>query len=256
MRKKPTTQKEPIRIAATSDIHGFMDGLRDEVFAVKPNFLVIAGDINPCYLHIDSHQWFDKEFIPFVEECGEVLDTSVVLVPGNHDFVLLDLLSHNTNGWCPEFPANLHLLRDSQETIRGVTFYGSPWVPWINGRWCWEASDKTLEWAFSQIPTGVDVLVTHSPPFIRHQFLDISLARPEASWRHFGSDALTKAIERSKPKMVFCGHIHTGQHGGVNIVCEDGTKIPCYNVSRVDEGYQVAHEITIIDFNPGETPQC
>ena len=42
--------------------------------------------------------------------------------------------------------------------------------------------------------------------------------------------------------LVFCGHIHTGQHGGVDF----GTS-RIYNVSRLDERYEIAYEPTWID---------
>ena len=39
--------------------------------------------------------------------------------------------------------------------------------------------------------------------------------------------------------LVFCGHIHTGQHGGVDFA---GSRI--YNISRLDERYEIAYEPT------------
>ena len=48
--------------------------------------------------------------------------------------------------------------------------------------------------------------------------------------------------QEKRPRFVFCGHIHTGQHGGVNF----GTS-RIYNVSRLDERYEIAYEPTWID---------
>ena len=53
---------------------------------------------------------------------------------------------------------------------------------------------------------------------------------------------LTEAIVKKRPRIVFCGHIHTGQHGGVDF----GTS-RIYNVSRLDERYEIAYEPTWVD---------
>ena len=44
------------------------------------------------------------------------------------------------------------------------------------------------------------------------------------------------------PRFVFCGHIHTGFHDGVDF---EATRI--YNVSRLDERYEVAYEPTWVE---------
>lgn len=226
-------------IAATSDIHGFIDNLKEDVEAIKPDVFVIAGDLHPCYIGEDPDVWFAKKFFPLVRQ----LSIPVVAIPGNHDFWLNKHLCACQSKTI-SIPRNFHLLCDSSVTIKGVRFYGTPWVPWINGNWCWEASDKTLMFQFSRIPRGVDVLITHTPPKVNHQFLDISLRKPQQYWRHFGSPELTEAIRAKKPRISICGHIHSGQHGGVEIKDSNGQPVcKSYNVSRVDEGYFVAYEI-------------
>ena len=59
---------------------------------------------------------------------------------------------------------------------------------------------------------------------------------------HFGSRALAATIARVKPKMAFCGHIHTGDHRVHDMVHENGLITKIYNVSRLDEDYTVAYE--------------
>ena len=51
-----------------------------------------------------------------------------------------------------------------------------------------------------------------------------------------------EAIAKKCPRFVFCGHIHTGQHGGVDF---ESSRI--YNVSRLDERYEIAYEPTWLD---------
>ena len=83
------------------------------------------------------------------------------------------------------------------------------------------------------------MLVTHSPPRIPGSDVDRSL---QTDSEHFGSLELTEVIIEKRPRFVFCGHIHTGQHGGVDF---EGSRI--YNVSRLDERYEIAYEPTWVE---------
>ena len=112
-------------------------------------------------------------------------------------------------------------------------------MPIISYSWAFEGEpDRLVEW-FSKIPSGLDVLVTHSPPRIPGSDVDRSL---QTNSEHFGSPELTEAIAEKHPRFVFCGHIHTGLHGGVDF---EATRI--YNVSRLDERYEVAYEPTWVE---------
>ena len=247
MHQLSSKNKPEVIVAAISDIHGFLDGLDEEVHSINPHVLVIAGDMHPCRIDMNADQWFRNKFFPMVRGWANK-SIHVVAIPGNHDFWLNDYLAGRIDY---ELPPNFHLLCDSMETIYGIRFYGTPWVPWINGKWCFEASDKTLEYAYSKIADEVDVLVTHSPPHINHEFVDISLDHQKAFWRHFGSKALSAEIRKKKPMVSFCGHIHSGQHDGVSIKDDGGNEVcKCYNVSRVNEQYQVKYPLTVVRLNP------
>jgi Icc-related predicted phosphoesterase len=56
-----------------------------------------------------------------------------------------------------------------------------------------------------------------------------------------GSRELLLAIERARPKIVICGHVHgafgQSEHQGIRI----------YNVSVVDEQYRLVNAPTVID---------
>ena len=233
---------EIVVVAATSDIHGFLDGLEEEVLSVNPHILVIAGDINPCRIDITAHDWFENEFFPMVRRWANKT-IHVVAIPGNHDFWLNEYLRGEVD---IELPPNFHLLCDSQETIFGLRIYGTPWVPWINGSWCWEASNRTLAYEFSKIPTNLDILITHSPPRIPSQYVDISTQRPKESWRHFGSEELYQEIRGKNPWHLFCGHIHSGDHKEQQIECTRRRACRVHNVSRVDERYRIAYGLTTV----------
>ena len=236
---------QEVKIAATSDLHGYLDGLGSELDAVSPDILVIAGDIHPCRLDISPVDWFMDVFLPLVKK----IRIPVVAIPGNHDFFLSDVLSGTFSDWMRRYaPRNFHLLCDSGCKVRGLTFYGTPWCRFINDTWCFEASHESLNYIYSKIPDRVDVLISHTPPEINHKYIDISMDKPKELWRHYGSAALTQAIRLKKPKAVICGHIHSGDHGMCEVRYGDKPfeSVPCYNVSRVNEEYKVAYPLTTI----------
>lgn len=156
---------------------------------------------------------------------------------------------------------NLEGLDPKGAEIGGVKFYGTPWVPIISYSWAFEGEHDTLVSWFSKIPSGIDVLVTHSPPRIPDSDVDRSL---QTDSEHFGSPELTETIIEKRHRFVFCGHIHTGrnrrasgaathrdaakpseasaEHGGVDF---EGSRI--YNFSRLDERYEIAYEPTWVE---------
>jgi len=83
--------------------------------------------------------------------------------------------------------------------------------------------------------------VSHQPPYgYGDSTFDLDSRRVE----HVGSRELLVAIERVRPRVVICGHVHGGfgryEHQG----------IPIYNVSVVDESYRLVNAPTVIDL-PG-----
>ena len=80
-----------------------------------------------------------------------------------------------------------------------------------------------------QIPEDCDILLTHDAPDINN--LGLILSGFNAG-TNAGNTVLAEAIKEKKPKYVFCGHIHSGNHVFQNV---DGTWMT--NVSYVSESY-------------------
>ncbi|WP_138467484.1 metallophosphoesterase family protein [Poseidonocella sp. HB161398] len=108
------------------------------------------------------------------------------------------------------------VLHGEVKEIGGVTFAGIgaaiPPLPPLP----WQSYDLTEEEAEAMLaPIGsADVLVCHSPPYGIADRLD--------DGRRIGSTALRAAIERIRPALVFCGHIHgcwgeSGEIGGSKV---------------------------------------
>ena len=138
------------------------------------------------------------------------------------------------------WPTNVHFIVDRVVEVKGLRIAGSPLIPPISGRWAFETHDEAdLASHFAWIPEGVDILITHTPPFVEDWDVDVSL---QTQSPHFGSRALAATIARVKPKLAFCGHIHTGDHRVHDMVHENGLITKIYNVSRLNEDYAVAYE--------------
>ena len=98
-------------------------------------------------------------------------------------------------------------------------------------------SDAELAEIYAAIPTGLDILVSHHPPY---GCGDRSVG-DSGEVEHLGSHELLTAIDDVKPRLVICGHIHTG-HGYFA-----RGRTPIYNVSVVDEHYRLVRSPTVID---------
>ena len=129
------------------------------------------------------------------ETVGVLADVScpTVLVPGNgeSDAELVEA--------CRAWPA-ARVLHGSGCRVDGVDFWGLgaavPTTPF--GSWSFDLSEEEAERLLADCPSG-GVLVTHSPPF---GHVDT------AGGEHLGSRSVLRTIERTKPQLVVCGHIH------------------------------------------------
>ena len=179
----------------------------------------------------------------------------VVFVSDNpaYDFQLLTWGNHDWCGQACSFrsdsPAHarstdLQILVDESTTIpcsdgtsRHVSVWATPWSKKFM-RWAFMKEPSDLVPIYAAIPEGTDILVSHQPPLY---YGDRTFNRDTGRTEHVRSRELLDAIERVRPKVVICGHVHGGfgryEHQG----------IPIYNVSVVDEAYRHVNAPTVID---------
>lgn len=123
-----------------------------------------------------------------------VIDKPVVLVSGNNE--TLDELRAACRHW-----PSAHVLHGDGVGLDGIEFFGLgggvPVTPF--GDWSFDLTEEEADRLLASCPDGA-VLVSHSPP---HGALD-----HDEGGRHLGSTALRSAIERTRPRLVVCGHIH------------------------------------------------
>ena len=230
-----------MRIVALSDQHGFLPDVP------KCDLLIVAGDVcpdrfGPFNAAHDPHQqraWFDRNVRPWLASAPA---THKLLTWGNHDWCG-EACDFHADGPPAASPETLQILLAQSTTIPRPE--GGPplrvWAsPWSNrfGDWAFMRAPADLARVYASIPEGIDVLVSHQPPYGYCDAVpDFRTGRPSPQ----GSRELLTAIDRVKPKVVICGHIHEG-HG---LADRDG--VPIFNVSVVDEHYRLVHAPTIID---------
>jgi Icc-related predicted phosphoesterase len=123
----------------------------------------------------------------------EAIEKPVVLVPGNNETE--GELREAAAGW-----ESATVLHGEATEIDGVEFFGLgggiPTTPWD---WSFDLNEEEAATELASCPEG-GVLLVHSPP---HGHADTS-----GAGRHLGSHAILHAIERCRPQLALCGHIH------------------------------------------------
>lgn len=205
-------------VYAAADLHGNLFDVPSDC-----DVLLLAGDICPDFPGFGRRghgidrtgtrqsNWLEGAFDMWLRELF-ARGVKVVGTWGNHDFI------QRVNP-CVTIP----MLVDDETEVRGIRVWGTPWVPNLPF-WAWHASKRMLETRADTIPEGLDILMTHGPPFGAGDHV--------LGAGHVGDSPLRAAIKRAKPKVVICGHVHEGR--GTHEV--DG--IPVYNVAAVDECYE------------------
>jgi len=100
----------------------------------------------------------------------------------------------------------LTYLQDSSVEIDGLVFYGSPWSPFFFD-WEWNLPrGEALAEKWKLIPSNVNVLITHSPPYGILDFVPRGYGYQE----HAGCEELAKRVkELPNLRLNVFGHLHT-----------------------------------------------
>lgn len=190
---------------------------------------------------------------------------------GNHDFGGQHLASV-----APEpivtIGDDTRIVVDALVEYEGLKIWLSPWSH-IFMDWAFMKEEEGLAESYKMIPRGIDILVSHDPP---HGYGDLVCGVHDDDcplrWHlsgdpdkctcgcaaHIGGKALLNTVDRVKPNVVICGHIHGG-HGMYEIERWATREAPTfggetpisqttiYNVSVVDEQYKLVHGATEIE---------
>jgi Icc-related predicted phosphoesterase len=164
-----------------------------------------------------------------------------VFVAGNHDW----LFQREPKVAREMLGAGVTYLEDSGVVIDGVSFWGSPWQPWMMS-WAFNLRrGEPLRRKWELVPAGTDVLVTHTPPHgIQDRVMKITgraFAAATGHDRHVGCEELRAALVRIRPRVHVFGHIHEGY----GVTEEDGTRF--VNPSCVDMHYREMQPPIVVD---------
>jgi predicted phosphohydrolase len=177
-----------MRLVITSDTHGRHNLLPD---LPGGDIFIHAGDFMNSGLFPEEIHSFNRwlETLPILRR---------VVCGGNHDRLFQSM---------PEFArqslTNAIYLENTGVTIDGVSFWGSPYTPeFLNWAFMYPRGPQANQ-HWEQIPVGLDVLITHGPPF---GILDKTMAGGE----HLGCVELLEAVQAKNPKVHIFGHIHGG----------------------------------------------
>jgi uncharacterized protein len=174
--------KRLFRIYAVSDIHGNaarLSVVEKNVTELKPDLLIMPGDITGFFSRNQT-----------LKRLG-ALDVETMAVRGNSDIFMSDR-DFASFGIIP-----LHLAQIQKEGLKIVGISGALPLPFHTRI---RFKEKALEKNLMDLVDSRTILVAHPPPFgVRDEVL---------GKLHAGSRLIRNVIDRRRPKMVLCGHIH------------------------------------------------
>ncbi|WP_141617322.1 metallophosphatase domain-containing protein [Myxococcus sp. AB036A] len=173
-----------MRIVAVSDTHLFHDELvmpPGDIF-VHAGDMCRAGDLDEL---ARASSWIRG--LPYRHK---------VIVAGNHDWAFADSPGEAR----ALLGEDVVYLQDSEATVAGLRFWGSPWQPAYND-WAFNLPrGAALASKWAAIPEGLDVLITHGPPA---GFGDRSSVGGRG-----GCVDLRERVLAVRPRLHLFGHIH------------------------------------------------
>lgn len=206
-----------LKLVAISDTHGKHDELGT---LPDGDVLVHAGDW--------SMMGRLEQAAEFLHWFGNQPHAHKVLIAGNHDWIA----EKGRDIFLTMIPPGVHYLEDSECEIEGIRFWGSPVQPWFHN-WAFNrARGEEIARHWNLIPDDIDVLVTHGPA---EGYGGLTSGGGEV-----GCSDLLQAIERVRPQVHVCGHIHE-DYGQWRHVYEDGSFTTLINASVVNRRYEVAN---------------
>ncbi|MEZ5980560.1 MAG: metallophosphatase domain-containing protein [Planctomycetota bacterium] len=210
----------PTRLVLLSDTHGLHDRLR----VPDGDVLVHAGDF--------TKRGREAEVAAFGAWLGEQPHAHKVVVAGNHDF-----LFEREPARARELLEGAIYLEHELAVLGDLRLFGSPWQPWF------------FDWAFNlrrgpelaakwrEVPSGVDVLVTHTPP--------MGVLDRTARGEQVGCADLAAELPRIAPKVHVFGHIHEARG---TVATATGIAV---NACNCNLRYEAVHAPIVVDITAG-----
>jgi Icc-related predicted phosphoesterase len=199
-----------MKLLLFSDLHSDLAAAADLVRQTHAvDAVVCAGDLCNAHLRLDR-----------IIEVLKAIDRPTVLVAGNNE------TTAELRESCADLP-HFRVLHGDGTTLLGVPVWGVgggiPVTPF--GAWSYDLAEDQAEPLLAGCPSG-GILVTHSPPF---GVLDVA-----SNGKHLGSVSIRSTIERCRPRLAVCGHVHAS--GGRTAKLNDTTVINAGPAGVIWEG--------------------
>lgn len=202
-----------VRIVCVSDTHNRRPG--EGYTLPKGDVLIHAGDF--------TNQGSLQEVKKAVDWISKADFSVKIVIAGNHDLSLDPgyTLKHE-DGWsvvsedveaCRQLLVanpDITYLQHAEAVIhlpeKGVSLrvFGSPYSP-DRGKqnWAFQYSGEDAGAIWDSIPSGLDILVTHTPA--------AGLLDASQHWTAGGCSTLRRMLPRTRPMLHICGHCHEGR---------------------------------------------
>jgi Icc-related predicted phosphoesterase len=224
-----------MKITFISDTHA----KHNQVTSSLPggDVLIHAGDI--------SNKGYRTEIQDFIKWFSTIENyTHKIFIAGNHDFgcqdevlAVQELLRLNPGS--EYLYDDMFLIGDeSADYDDMVKVWGSPWQPeFYNWAFNLPRQGAELKEVWNMIPSDVDILITHGPPYGHLDYVAYSK-------QNVGCELLRERIDLIKPKIHVFGHIHSSY--GYKF---DGTT-HFFNVAVLDERYNFTQKPLSVEWDP------
>jgi Icc-related predicted phosphoesterase len=223
-----------VRLCLISDTH-----LQEPELPKDCDVLVHAGDFTLSGSRKETEQafrWLGKVASDF---------KAVVCCAGNHDWFAYHAHAEVMRDFIRPYGENIIYLENESALLcingQEIKVYASPVQPTFCN-WAWnEARGSQIKATWDRIPTGLDLLITHGPPY--HVLDWVGRDR-------VGCDDLRNALDRVQPKVHVFGHIHAA-HGKAQTFAVGGATTQCYNAAVVGEDYKLdpKHHPWVLDYD-------
>ena len=224
-----------MKITFISDTHA----KHNQVTSSLPggDVLIHAGDI--------SNKGYRTEIQDFIKWFSTIENyTHKIIIAGNHDFSCQDEVSAvqellRLNPGSEYLYDDMFLIGDeSADYDDMVKVWGSPWQPeFYNWAFNLPRQGAELKEVWNMIPSDVDILITHGPPYGHLDYVTYSK-------QNVGCELLRDRIDLIKPKIHVFGHIHSSY--GYKF---DGTT-HFFNAAVLDERYNFTQKPLSVEWDP------
>jgi Icc-related predicted phosphoesterase len=216
-----------LKCMAISDTHGMHDKV---VVPADTDILFHSGDW--------CNAGYPGEAVSFIEWLSAQPARYKVFIAGNHEKCMdTDFFSEGDRDYIKSLinmDHTIHFLEGNVIDIEGRKIWGGPWQPEF-GHWAFNLPrGQALKEKWEHIPQGLDVLITHGPPYGVLDYIQPRFARPGED-PHVGCWDLMEKIKEVKPKFHLFGHIHYA--AGRKTI--DSTEF--INASSCDERYSLVN---------------